>query len=88
MSRLGSPARTALRTALADGLSGTYEALASLTGVTPDAAQAALKELSRTGHARAIERQRRAGRAGASPAVYAAYQPPLDALGFALRVWR
>lgn len=89
MSRPASPARTALRETLDEGFCGTYEALAELVGVKPEKARATLKELSRAGHARAQEvRQQVAGRSGASPAVYSAYQRPLDVLSFARQVWR
>lgn len=88
MSRPASPARAALRDALAAGFSGTYAALADLAGVKPQTARATLKELSRDRKACASERKRVAGRSGASPAVYAAYQQPFDALGFVHQVWR
>ncbi len=88
MSRLASPTRKALLGLLTAGISGDYQALADLAGVPPRTAQATLKELSRDRHACALERRRPNGRAGAQPVVYGAYQPPFDALGFALQVWR
>lgn len=88
MSDTAVSARTALINTLAAGFAGTYDALAELAGVRPEAAQATLKELSREGKACVSGRQRRAGKAGAAPAVYAARRPTFDSLGFTLQVWR
>lgn len=83
-----SSARAALLATLAAGYCGTYRALADKVGVPHGTARAALKELSRAGHASAGCRQRQSGRPGAAPAVYAAYQAPLDPLGFVRQAWR
>lgn len=88
MSRPAGSTRKRLLDLLTGGCIGDYESLAGLAGVRPETARTTLKELSRDGKACARERKRSSGRPGASPAVYAATQPPFDALGFALRVWR
>ncbi|WP_372826514.1 hypothetical protein [Polaromonas sp.] len=89
MSRPASPERTALRRVLEHGFTGTCEALADLAGVPKHKAQAALKELSREGEARARERRRIAGRSGAALVIYEpSRRASFDSLGFALQAWR
>jgi hypothetical protein len=82
MSRPAGPARCAALNALQSGWRGDYRALAALVGLRPQVARATLKELGR------VKRACACGGAGAQPAVYGAYSPPMDALGFARQVWR
>ncbi len=88
MSRPPGPARNVVLDALQSGFRGDYRALADMVGVRPRVAQATLKELGRVKRVCKLERQRGSGRPGAQLAIYGAYQPPVDALGFALQVWR
>ncbi len=88
MSRPAGPARCAALDAIQSGWRGDYRALAALVGLRPQVARATLKELGRVKHACALERRPGTGRFGAKLAVYGAYTPPVDALGFARQVWR
>ena len=85
MSRPAGQARAALLDALKSGAHGSYKTLAGLTGLQPETARAALKELSRDGKARAGDSGRRSR---SCPAVYAAHEPTFDALGYMRQVWR
>lgn len=86
MSGTISPTKTALLATLAAGICGTYSAVAAAAGLPHDAARCALKELRREGRVRSRRLPSR-GR-GAGQALYEIHDQPMDALGFALRVWR
>jgi predicted ArsR family transcriptional regulator len=76
-------ARQQLVRLLDAGMTGTYHALAAAAGVSPDAAQSVLWELSRTGAVDAEERTARS-----RPATYRRSRGSIDALAFTRQAWR
>lgn len=87
MSRSAGPVRQALINAIDAGWTGTYAALASVAGVPPERARAALWEIRRAGSAASCRAQ---GRGRSVPATYGRPREDqaMDALGFVRQVWR
>lgn len=88
MSARPGSARETLRQVLASGVTGTYEALASVAGLSTSAAQATLKEMRRCGDAGRAGRAVANGRPGRAPMVYGRPVTPFDALAHVREVWR
>ena len=83
------PVRDALTRAIAGGLVGPLDLLAAHTGWPPERVRSAMKEMSRAGDAQLRERQA-TGKRGQPRGVFGQPVPPcdVDALAFALQVWR
>jgi predicted ArsR family transcriptional regulator len=88
MSGIASPTKAVILATLAAGLCGTYGAVAAATGLPPQAARCALKELQRDGRVRTREQRLRSQGRGAGLAQYEICHQPFDSLGFVLRAWR